>query len=220
MTLQDLIRRFRVLSGDRAEPYLCADEDVKDWFNDAQQQACIRGRLLREDSAGMCRIDLEPGRTSYKLHQALYEIIHARIVPASGKARTVRLVSRELLDDERPGWRDDAEPATLAVQDDTRLRIVGAIAAGDTLALECYRLPLRALEDGQDEPEIHRAHHEHLIQWALHKAFSVVDGELFDPKRSELAAAEFTRYFGLLPDADLRRATRTDVQHFNRAILP
>lgn len=168
----------------------------------------------------MCFIDLEPGRTTYKLHPALYEIIHARIAPASGKARVLRLVSRELLDDERPDWREDARPASLAVQDETRLRIVGAVAAGDTLAMEVYRLPLARLESGSDEPEIHRAHHEHLIQWALHKAFSVVDGELFDPKRAELAAMEFTRYFGPLPDADLRRATRTDVQHFNRAILP
>lgn len=220
MMLQELIRRFRVLSGDKAEPHLCADEDVTDWLNDAHAQACVRGRLLREDSAGMCFIDLEPGRTTYKLHPALYEIIHARIVPASGRARAVQLVSRELLDDEHPDWRDDTQPATLAVQDDTRLRIVGGIAAGDTLALECFRLPLRPLQAGDDEPEIHRAHHEHLIQWVLHKAFSVVDGELFDPKRAELAAMEFTRYFGPLPDADLRRATRTDVQHFNRAILP
>lgn len=220
MTLQDLIRRFRVLSGDRAEPYMWSDEDVADWLNDAQQHACIRARLLREDSAGMCRIALEPGRQSYRLHPALYEIIHARIVPASGQARVLRLVSRELLDDEHPHWREDTRPASMAVQDDTRLRIVGAIAAGDTLAMECYRLPLRPMEDAQDEPEIHRAHHEHLLHWALHKAFSVVDGELFDPKRAAQAALEFAGYFGLMPDAGLRRETRTDVQHHNRAILP
>lgn len=220
MTLQDLIRRFRVLSGDRAEPYMWSDEDVADWLNDAQQHACIRARLLREDSAGMCRIALEPGRQSYRLHPALYEIIHARIVPVAGQPRTLRLVSRELLDDEHPNWREDVRPAAMAVQDDTRLRVVGAIAEGDTLVLEAYRLPVSPMEQCHDEPEIHRAHHEHLLQWALHKAFSVVDGELFDPQRAERAALEFAAYFGLLPDAGLRRETRTDVLHHNRAILP
>ena len=69
------------------------------------------------------------------------------------------------------------------------------------------------------EPEIHQAHHEHLIQWALHRAFSVPDSELFDPDRARLAEEEFTAYFGPLPDSDMRRKTREDVQHYVRGYL-
>lgn len=107
-----------------------------------------------------------------------------------------------------------------AIQDENSLRLVGNIDDGDVLHLECYRLPLAALEDESDEPEIHAAHHEHLIEWALFKAYSVPDADAFDPTRAKMAEDAFTRYFGLQPDSDMRRATRQDFQHYVRAILP
>lgn len=221
MTLEELIRRFRVLAMDKAQPYLFADEDVIDWLNDAQRQACIRGRLLREDAnPAVCEIALTPGQRTYPLHKSVYEIINARIVPVSGRSRPVFLASREWMDGNMPDWRDEQGQAEFAIQDDTSIRVVGVITTGDKLVIECYRTPLKVLANDVDKPEIHEAHHEHLIQWALHKAFSVVDAETFDAQRSERAENEFTRYFGTLPDSDLRRVTRIDVPHHNAAILP
>ncbi len=221
MTLEDLIRRFRTLAVDNVQPYLFADEDVTDWLNDGQRQACIRGRLLREDdNQAVCEIALTPGQRTYPLHKAVYEIINARIVPVSGRSRPVFLASREWLDENMPGWRDDHGPAEFAIQDDTSIRVVGAVTAGDKLAIECYRTPLKMLANDTDKPEIHEAHHEHLIQWALHKGFSVPDSETFDQQRAERAEDMFARYFGPLPDSDLRRATRVDVVHHNAAVLP
>ena len=63
MTLEDLIRRFRVLSMDNVTPPFWAAEDVIDWLNDAQAQACVRGRLIREDeNPAVCQIALTPGQ--------------------------------------------------------------------------------------------------------------------------------------------------------------
>lgn len=220
MTLEDLIRRFRVLSNDTAQPYFWADVDITDWLDDAQAQACIRGRLLRDDfRESVCAIALTPGKATYKLHPKLYEIISIRLVPASGRARPVSLKSREWLDANHRDWCDCQRPVVTAIQDDTSIRVVGKVEAGDTLQMEVYRLPLLSLADS-DTPEIHEAHHEHLIQWALHKAFSVPDADAFDPTRAKMAEDAFTRYFGLLPDSDMRRATRQDVPHYVRAILP
>jgi hypothetical protein len=221
MTLQDLMRRFRVLANDKVQPYFWADADVKDWLNDAQAQAAARGRLLREEAnAAVCRIALVPGQATYRLHAVVFEIISLQLIPANGdRARALRLVSREWLGAEVPGWRERVEPAQFAVQDDTSLRLVGEFELGDVLALECYRLPLAAMVETTDKPEIHAAHHEHLLLWALHKAFSIPDTEAFDPARSDRAEAGFTAYFGLMPDSDLRRITREDVQHHNRGIL-
>jgi hypothetical protein len=222
MKVEELLRRFRVLAKDTVDPYLWSDDHVADWLNDAQAQACIRGRLIREDElAEVCRIELTAGKHTYPLHPAAYEIICLRILRAVDRPRPVHLVSREWLDAERPGWREDDRAAELAIQDDTTLRIVGKVDAGDVLALECYRLPLKDLtaDNDQASPEIHRGHHEHLIQWALHKAFSIPDSEGFDPDRSGLAERAFTAYFGPMPDSDLRRSTREDVQHYNRGVL-
>ncbi|MNV63001.1 hypothetical protein D3C71_1555760 [compost metagenome] len=81
------------------------------------------------------------------------------------------------------------------------------------LRLEGYRLPLAALEQDSDEPEIHKGHHRHLVDWALHRAFSVPDADTFDPKRAGDAEAAFAAYFGLPPDSDMRRTTRHDQDH-------
>ena len=228
MTLEDLMRRFRTLAKDKAEPYRASDEDVVDWLNDAQAQACVRGRLLvAEGDPALCQIALAPNQAVYPLNRALYEIITLRIKTATGQWRDITIKSREWLNAELPDWRDYPRPVCFAIQTDTGLRLVGNIAAGDVLHLEAYRLPLAlmALADPnvpstpQSTPEIHESHHEHLIHWALHKAFSVPDSELFDPTRAALAEQAFTAYFGILPDADMRRKTREDVQHYVRGYL-
>lgn len=218
MTLEELIRRFRVLakdnvtaSGGNGKDLLWSDEDITDWLNDAQAQACVRGRLIREDAnPTVCRIALNPAQHTYLLHGSVYEIINLRLVPAVGGARTVRLKSREWLDAREPRWRDLDVPVCWAIQNDTTIRVVGRIDVGDALELECYRLPMKVMSSDRDTPEIHVAHHEHLILWALHKAFSVPDADAFDPNRSALSEAAFTTYFGPPPDSDLRRSTRED----------
>lgn len=223
MILADLIRRFRRLADDTVpNPYLWADEDVIDWLNDAQAQAAVRGRLLREDAnPAVCNIPLSVGVHTYPLHHSVFEIAILRLIPASAeRPRTIFLKSREWLDREFPDWRDDTNPARYAIQEDTTLRLVGGFAAGDMLTLECYRLPLKPLSTTQNKLEIHAAHHVHLIQWALHCAFGVPAGDGFDPQRSEKAERAFTAYFGPLPDSDMRRATRVDEVHHNVAILP
>lgn len=231
MNLSDLVRRFRVLANDQAQPYFWRDADIVDWLNDAEAQAAVRGRLLREDAdPEVCTIVLTPGQHTVALHRKLYEIISIRLAPAgSGKSRTIELRSREWLDAQRPGWRDSSEQCCFATQNDTSLRIVGRVNVGDVLHLECYRLPLEplALPDSaapsdpvHDTPEIHESHHEHLILWALHKAFSIPDTETIDPQRSDRAEAGFTAYFGPMPDSDLRRITREDQQHHVEAFWP
>ena len=221
MTLQELIARFRVLAHDKADPPFWSSEDVARWLSDGQTQACIRGRLLREDARdAICRIALVPGQHTYKLHRTVYEIIDVRIKPIVGPSRKMKTVTREWLDAEMPQWRDCNRPAQFAIQDENSLRLVGNIDDGDVLHLECYRLPMAALEDESDEPEIHAAHHEHLIDWALFKAHSVPDADAFDPTRAKMAEDAVSRYFGLQPDSDMRRATRQDVPHHNVAVLP
>lgn len=220
----DLIRRFRTLAQDKVQPYLWADEDVNDWLNDAQNQACIRARLIQEDAnQDVCNIPLTVGVQVYNLHPAVFEISNVRLIPASGdKPRWLSIVTRDFLDMQNPDWRDSTDPTQSVIQMDKTLRVVGAFDDGDRLALECFRLPLEPMDptDQDSAPEINPAHHEHLVHWALAKAFSIPDADTLDPKRAAAADAAFTAYFGPLPDADLRRATRADVPQYNQPDLP
>ena len=212
MTLADLIRRFRTLAGDTKAPQFWKDADITDWLNDAQVQACVRGRLLLEDAnPAMCVIDIEADRHTYPLHRNLYELVRLDYKAAGESCSTpIKMVSREWLDDKQPQWRDVHRATRYAIQGETSIRLVSTPLTAGVLTIEAYRLPRKAMLSEYDTPEIHQASHEHLIQWALHKAFSVPDSEAFDPQRSGLAERAFTAYFGLLPDSDMRRMTRED----------
>ncbi|MGB4825443.1 MAG: hypothetical protein WBP82_11155 [Leuconostoc mesenteroides] len=52
----------------------------------------------------------------------------------------------------------------------------------------------------------------------MHKNYAIPDSETHDVGRSDKALAEFTRVFGLRPDADYRRATQANRQPHNKAV--
>ena len=214
MNLEQLIASFRVDADDLEEPHLFKDEWIAAWLSEAQAEAAIRGRLILEDAnPAVCQIAVTAGQASYELHRSIYEIADLRLVPAGQpKSVPLALVTREWLDDKRPGWRDCAGTPQFAIQTDRRIRLVGVPDADGVLHLEAYRVPLKALENDTDKPELNEAHHRHLVQWALHRAFSRPDSETVDPQRADRALEAFTRYFGLAPDSDLRRSTRHDLQ--------
>lgn len=211
MTLEQLIERFRIEADDRVDPYLWEDEWLIDWFNEAQDEAAIRARLLLDDyTTELCQIAVTPGVDSYALHPKLYEIAHLRFVSTDLPSEP-KMVTREWLDRMQPEWRSLPQDAPKwAIQTDTRLRLVPVPSVAGTLHLEAYRLPMNAMATGANKPEIHQAHHIHLIQWVLYRAFGKPDADAHDPQRAERAYAMFEQYFGKRPDADLRRSTRHD----------
>ena len=221
MNLAELIAQYRIDAHDTAVPYFASDASVTSWLNEAQDEAAIRGRLIHEsESAAVCRIALEAGKSVYPLHEALYEIDHAAFQADGETERTpVYLTSAENLDRILYGWRDRGGTPKFAVQDDGSIRLVPAPNRVGVLILEGYRLPLSDMVGLTDSPEINGVHHRHLVNWALYRAFSIPDGEMIDPNRAALAEKSFTEYFGLRPDCDLRRITREDVPHHNEAFF-
>lgn len=219
MNLAELIRRFRVLAGDTIpNPYMVSDPDIIMWLNDAQREASIRGRLIRDHlTAGVARFDYEVGKQVYYLHPAVFEIIALRRYRPADRSHPIYLRSPEWMDRNACHWREDPiryRHDNFAVQDDKTLQLVTEYEAGDYITIDCYRTPLVLMKGMGDEPEIAEIHHEYLVQWALHRAFSVPDADLFDPNRSKNAEREFTKYFGIRPDSDARRSTRSDeIQH-------
>ena len=221
MNLEQLIQQFRIDADDLVtNPCLWEGEWIAAWLTEAQAEAAVRGRLLFEAAdPAICEIAVTAGVATYPLHKSLYELEHLRF-KATGATTSdrVHLKTREELDRIRPGWRDrtDSHPC-FAIQDDTRITLVDRPSVAGTLYLEGYRVPLRALANDNDKPELHEAHHRHLVHWALHRAFSKPDSETIDPQRAAAAEAAFTRYFGPSPDADLRRSTRHDEVQTNKA---
>ena len=216
MNLASLISRFRTEANDKVVPYFWSDSEVTDWLNDAVNEACIRGRLIYEASnASMCEINVTTGRSVYPLHAAMYEIARIRFVSTDNPERSMPLclVSTETLIQIDPNWHTLTTDMRYAMQDDKNLRLVPMPKTDGVVYIEGYRLPKDDMESLDDEPEINKVHHRHLVHWALYKAFGIPDAESFDPNRSDRAELAFTKYFGERPDSDLRRITREDVEH-------
>lgn len=221
MNLLQLTERFRIEADDLLEPYLWPSDWVAGWFSEAQDEAALRARLLLDDyTTAVTQIAVVAGVASYPLHPKLYEIAVIDFVPEVGYVQPVYLTSRERLDRERSGWRyEPADTPTNAIQTDTRLRLVPVPSAAGTLRLEGYRLPFKPLVNDNDKPEINDAHHIHLMDWVLYRAFGKPDADAHDPQRSKEALDRFEAYFGLRPDADLRRSTRHDEAQANVAYV-
>lgn len=218
MTLEQLIARFRIAADDLVTPYLWEPEWLAMWFSEAQDEAALRKRLLLDDyTPAVTQIAVTADVGSYTLHPKVYEIVRMDFTP-TGSDRSTRLylTTRENLDRDDCDWRSrPAGDVRWAMQTDTRLRLGPVPSSDGVLHLEAYRLPLKQLVNDNDKPEIHEAHHIHLVQWVLYRAFSKPDADANDPGRAAVALAEFERYFGLRPDADLRRSTRHDQPHAN-----
>jgi hypothetical protein len=234
MTTDELIALYRLLADDRIEPYRLDDVDAQTWLLEAETEAAIRGRLIVD----LATIGVTGGQPFCWLPDGFYELSHVAFVDAEGARHPLKLVTSEYLDLEAhkepsrlivprgtgynqppnlDNWRDaTGHPPLFAVQDDTRLRLVPIPTEAGTLHLEGYRTPLREVDD---DPEINAAHHPILAQWVLYRALSTPDVDTMDVQRASAALAEFTRYFGEKPDADLRRSTRHDTPHHVEAFF-
>lgn len=217
MTLKELLRLYRVQANDKVEPYFHEDEDVITWLNQAVDEACIRGRLIHEShNADVCSITVSIGQSKYPLHESIYEITRLTYVPVNGETQVdLRLVSEEWLNLYfYENWPDMKGKPQFVIQSDTAIRLVPTPDLVGELFLEGYRTPIEAMAIDVDKPsDLHKQHHVQLVEWALHKAFSIPDTEFFDPNRSAQALQNFTDYFGERPDSDLRRQTREDYEH-------
>lgn len=217
MELGELIRRFRTQANDKVEPYFNEDEDVKDWLNDAVNEACIRGRLVHEShNADVCAIQVAIDQSQYPLHESIYEITRLTYVPGNGETQVdLRLVSEEWLNLYfYENWPDMKGKPQFAIQSDTALRLVPKPDNDGELFVEGYRTAIVNMALDSDKPsDLHKQHHVQLVEWALYKAFSIPDTEFFDPNRSAIAYQNFENYFGVRPDSDLRRQTREDYEH-------
>ncbi|MCW8037945.1 phage adaptor protein [Acinetobacter entericus] len=224
MKLSELLRRFRVEANDKVQPYFNEDEDVIAWLNEAVEEACIRGRLIHEmQNPDVCRIAVSQGNSLYSLHESLYEISFLAFDYGDGRcARGVEIVSPEYLDRcFYDNWRTMQGQPQYAIQNDRSIQLVPAPDEDGSIVLNGYRLPLTAMQNDDEAPgDLFKGHHVHLVQWALHMAFSIPDTEFFDPNRAAIAEQKFTDYFGERPDADLRRMTREDMPQTVVPIMP
>lgn len=195
MTLEELITMYRALAQDKADPFLCGDELLTIYANEAQNEACRRGELLRDSRHEMCSI-------AYVANQETVDI-DPRIVKikrAYADGHPVVDVSVDELDEVSPMWQTDSireRPTHLVSGLTTGVRhLWPRPKEAGTITLTVQRLPLCKLANDFDEPEIREEAHMGLVEWMLYRAYSSEDTEMYNPTKAAVHEAKFIAEFG------------------------
>ena len=213
MRLAELIFDFRLRADDRRAPYLWSDDDVKQYFSQAESEAAQRAGLL----SGSDEISLSTGDVTASLPPDVFEIRYAEITLGESSYRELVPTSRQVLDAESPGWRHSTGQPHKYIHDDGSIRLDSTVDAPCTLYIEYLRTPSATLSSDDDEPEIAAQHHVHLVHWALFCAYSKPDADGANKDKAIQAEAEFTKYFGARKTADLRKRQNRNRPHRNTA---
>lgn len=218
MILSDLIAAFRTESYDQVLPYLWSDAEVAGYLADAEAEACVRARLLYDETTvGVSEILINDDAW-VPLHPSILTVDRARL--ASDTAPLTHCPPDDL-DVGWPGWDTQTGAPALYYVLGGKLRLVPQPTTDeDTLYLSVYRLPLVPLtaEDLGAEPEIPEPHHPRLVDWALSRAYSKHDPDAFDAARSELHRQRFEANFGPRPSGSAIRQQAERRRHVVRPI--
>lgn len=195
MTLEELIALYRADAFDQAVPYFCSDELLTLYANEAQDEACRRGQLLRDSISPMCHIAYAAGAEHIALDHRII-----RILRASADGYPARLSSLDDMDAMVANWQRNAPqgcPTHLVSGLSTGALFLWPRPAVDgTVMLTVQRLPLKRLANDTDKPEIRPELHAALVNWILFRAYGRQDSELYNDQKSMLALSRFEAEFG------------------------
>lgn len=221
MDLRALENRFRTLSGDHGQPPLFTQSEVYDWANEAEREAAERGRLLADHTTeDVVQVALIAGQREYILHPKVIDVESARIQRPGSNGGTRPLCIATLDDmrwgiENRPnlsGWADAfyiyGEPSGDGFDGIHLVLDRKPEQNGGILFMHVYRYPLLDMEAPDDEPEISPRHHDGLIDWMLHRAYSTRDMEGSASARADRHAAAFEARFGVRRNANVTRKQR------------
>jgi hypothetical protein len=195
MTLEQLITLYRADTKDEVLPYFCEPELLAIYANEAQDEACRRGQLIRDSVSSVCTIAYAQGASSVPVSSKIVAILRARI-----DGHIVRTVSVDAMDEVFPGWEVDTtqtRPTHLVSgESDGVLMLWPKPAEAGSIKLTVLRLPINRLENDNDTPEIREESHVALVNWMMYRAYSRADSDLYDERKAATALARFEAEFG------------------------
>lgn len=196
--------------------YLWTDQTLVTFINEAHRRFARRGLILRDATTDEAtKVTLVAGKTLYPLHESVISVISAK---REDTHADVTRIGHSILAAYSPPTENWIDPAhynnfppgpTLAVSTDEALNDIDgdsfsqitlrvhpaprAEEAGKVIRLRVVREPLADFNVNQKQavPEIPRAHHLEMLDWAAYLALRIVDDDAGAPKR----AAEFAQSF-------------------------
>lgn len=210
MDAAGLIRVFRQRADDdKPETVsLWKDVDLLAWASEAECEACLRARLIWDDTSPFLTIPLVVGQDAYAINPIIDRIDRVVLtLAAGGRPRDLRLTGVDDIAKSQGCGPDNGRPQSVA-RIGSSLRLWPTPSTAGEIRIECYRLPVYPMEAPGDEPEIDEVHHKSLVDFMLYRAYSTKDSEAMDDARAAQALHRFTENFGERPTANVMRKHR------------
>lgn len=195
-------------------PELWSDEEIYEYANAAEKQACRNARLLIDSTtAAICQITV-PASTAIATLDP--RIIFVRRVRVTGKNNPLTRASWRELDEAYPGWEAHTGTVSHFVTDwqTGKLRTYRIPIADTVLNLTVARLPLADMTP-LSSPEINARYHRSLVYWMKHLAYMKQDSETFNLEKAKLNMdmfeAEFGKRSSAIDEEWIERQQQTDV---------
>lgn len=207
MNLRQLIDRARSETRDSAVPPMWSDDEWRDYFNEAADEAAIRARLIEDDQ-------IEADVSADEAYAEYPEYVWAIQRVYLGSKR-LTLVDREMLDaTEGEGWEDQTGAPWACYEVGGKLRLFPIPDADGTARIVAFCTPKNPMEGDDDEPGLRARLHSQLLDWAMHLAYLKKDSDFFDANLAAKHGDEFEKTFGPRPDEKAMRRKRINVRRF------
>jgi hypothetical protein len=210
VNLRDLIDSYREEAADNGRPPFVSDQSLIRFANEAQREACRRGRMLVDSTSAVCTVGIVAGEPLVELDQSIIYVRRARL---SSNGTVLRPASIGEMDEWGGRWDSSTGQPIIFLQDFQTgyLRLYPIPTNNDDLLLTVSRMPLSDMSDDSDEPEVRAEVHPAIVQWMLYRAYSRQDSDMFDQRKAATSLAEFEREFGKRASARNEQWSRAGV---------
>jgi hypothetical protein len=190
-TLDELISKFRTEMDDVVQPYLWSDDEIIDFFDEAQTEFAMRTEIFKERLSG---IAITASNPYFDLPDGLVRIRRAKLASATTPLRITNFNEMDQLtstDDYGrliSNWETEVGVPQYVVFDDTQGsgRLSPIPATDDTIELSYSRLPLKNLTAASQTTELtDRRHQRTLLLFAKSRAYGKHDSDIYDPRMSQ-----------------------------------
>lgn len=191
MNLREIIALYRQETMDKASPPFASDEIVTLYANQAETEACRRGKLLRRSSS----IEYAAGQRTISLDSKVAAVLRAR-----GLRTSIDVVEVDFMDMHSPNWQRDNAVSDVQVLvsgiDTDMLHMWPIPKEAGAIDFVFQSLPVTPMVAPSDCPKIREEAHPALVDWILYKVYTMQDGELFNAQKGAEALKNFEQEFG------------------------
>ncbi len=208
MDVSEVVNLYRQRSDDGVFPFHASDEILVGFAAEAEEEACIRARLIYDETSTICTIPVLVGVSRYQIDPCIFDIQHVRYINQDGAVFcTDQVGAGEMIAADQSVLGRPYKYAHVADDALSIWPVPNTYHAG-SLKLSVYRTPLFPVEELDDPFEIHERWHRYLVDWLLYRVYSSKDIELRDDERAAEAYKRFEQRFGIRRPADIMRRHR------------